>query len=97
LNVSSLSIRSSNDQRADRQLSSIFWSNLVGKEVWRSRQPSFDKPAEGDTTMRFNRLLWIVQGVLAVVCLFTGGMKLVLPLEELVAPIPLPGPFLRFL
>ncbi len=42
-------------------------------------------------------VLWIVQGVLALIFLFTGGMKLVLPLEALTAQIPLPGPFLRFL
>ncbi len=41
--------------------------------------------------------LWIVQGLLALVFLFTGGMKLVLPLEKLTGPIPLPGPFVRFI
>ena len=35
--------------------------------------------------------LWIVQGLLALIFLFAGGMKLVLPLEELKGPIPLPG------
>ena len=29
--------------------------------------------------------------------LFAGGMKLVLPLEAMQAPISLPGPFLRFI
>ena len=41
--------------------------------------------------------LWIVQGVLAALFLFAGGMKLVLPLEELKGPVELPGPFLRFI
>ena len=43
--------------------------------------------------------LWIVQVLLALVFLFTGGTKLVLPLEELLAqmPLPLPGWFVRFL
>lgn len=41
--------------------------------------------------------LWIVQGVLALLFLFAGGMKLVLPLEELTGPIPLPGLFMRFI
>jgi len=41
--------------------------------------------------------LWIVQGLLAAVFLFTGGMKLVLPLEKLAGPVALPGPFLRFI
>ena len=41
--------------------------------------------------------LWIVQGLLALVFLFTGGTKLVLPLEVLRAQSPLPGWFVRFL
>ena len=41
--------------------------------------------------------LWIVQGLLAAVFLFAGGMKLVLPLEELAASTPIPGRFLRFI
>jgi DoxX-like family len=44
-----------------------------------------------------NRALWIVQGLLACLFLFSGGMKLVLPLEKLVGPVPLPGLFMRFL
>jgi hypothetical protein len=42
-------------------------------------------------------VLWIVQALLAVVFLFTGGMKLLLPLEELTAQFPGPGWFVRFL
>ncbi len=42
-------------------------------------------------------LLWIVQVLLALLFLFTGGMKLVLPIEELTAQTPLPGPFVRFI
>jgi uncharacterized membrane protein YphA (DoxX/SURF4 family) len=43
--------------------------------------------------------LWIVQGLLAVLFLFAGGVKLVLPIEEMTKqmPVPLPGLFLRFL
>jgi DoxX-like family len=43
--------------------------------------------------------LWIVQGLLALLFLFAGGMKLVLPLEELTGtgPVPLPGLFVRFI
>jgi len=41
--------------------------------------------------------LWIVQGLLALLFLFAGGMKLVLPIEELTAQTPLPGSFLRFI
>jgi len=43
--------------------------------------------------------LWIVQGLLALLFLFTGGMKLVLPLEVMTEqmPLPLAGWFLRFI
>jgi len=41
--------------------------------------------------------LWIVQGLLALIFLFAGGMKLVLPLEALTGPVALPGLFVRFL
>src|SRR5712692_437586 len=41
--------------------------------------------------------LWIVQGLLALIFLFAGSMKLVLPLEVLTAQMPLPGLFVRFI
>lgn len=41
--------------------------------------------------------LWIVQGLLALIFLFAGGMKLVLPLAALRGPVRLPGLFLRFI
>jgi hypothetical protein len=41
--------------------------------------------------------LWIVQGLLALLFLFTGGVKLVLPLEVLTEQSPLPGWFVRFI
>ena len=41
--------------------------------------------------------LWIVQGLLALLFLWAGGTKLVLPLEKLTGPIPVPGLFLRFI
>jgi len=45
------------------------------------------------------RALWIVQGLLALIFLFAGGMKLILPVEEMTKqmPLPLPGLFLRFI
>jgi len=45
-----------------------------------------------------NIALWIAQGLLGTIFLFAGGMKLVLPIEEMTKqmPIPLPGWFLRF-
>jgi len=47
--------------------------------------------------MRKNTLLWVVQGVLALLFLFAGGMKLALPIEAMKGPIELPGLFLRFI
>jgi uncharacterized membrane protein YphA (DoxX/SURF4 family) len=44
-----------------------------------------------------NIALWIAQGLLAAIFLFAGGMKLVLPVEEMTKQMPLPGLFLRFI
>ena len=44
-----------------------------------------------------NVTLWIIQALLALIYLFTGGMKLVLPLEAMKAPVDMPGWFLRFI
>ena len=41
--------------------------------------------------------LWIVQGLLALLFLFAGGMKLVMPIEALTQQTPLPGLFVRFI
>jgi DoxX-like family len=48
-------------------------------------------------TRKSSALLWSVQGLLALVFLFAGGMKLVLPPEMLKGPIALSGLFLRFI
>jgi hypothetical protein len=80
----------------NRMLVSPFtcWSN----GACRNRQASFDQPIEGDITMRTNTWLWIVQGLLAALFLFAGGVKLVLPVEAMQqGPVALPGPFLRFI
>src|SRR5919198_5922257 len=42
-------------------------------------------------------VLWTIQGLLALLFLFTGGMKLMLPIEVLTAQLPLPGWFVRFI
>lgn len=47
--------------------------------------------------MRKNVTLWVVQGLLAALFLFAGGMKLVMPLENLAGPVALPGLFIRFI
>jgi hypothetical protein len=45
------------------------------------------------------KVLWVVQGLLALLFLFAGGVKLVTPIEEMTKqmPLPLPGLFVRFL
>ena len=44
-------------------------------------------------------VLWIIQGLLALLFLFAGSIKLIMPIEMLTAqmPLPLPGLFLRFI
>ena len=44
-----------------------------------------------------NRALWIVQGLLAALFLFGGTVKLMIPIEEMTAQMPLPGPFIQFI
>jgi hypothetical protein len=43
-------------------------------------------------------VLWTIQALLAVLFLFAGGMKLVMPLEDIAAQsqVALPGIFIRF-
>jgi uncharacterized membrane protein YphA (DoxX/SURF4 family) len=43
------------------------------------------------------KALWVVQGLLALLFLFAGGMKLILPLEQMMGPVPIPGLLLRFI
>ena len=46
-----------------------------------------------------NIALWIIQGLLALLFLFAGGTKLIMPIEEMTKQMtfPLPGAFLRFI
>jgi len=47
-----------------------------------------------------NTVLWIVQVLLALLFIWAGGMKLILPLEKLAGPpgsVVLPGLFVRFI
>ncbi len=46
-----------------------------------------------------NVALWIIQVLLAVLFLFAGGVKLVMPIEEMTKgmPVAIPGLFLRFI
>jgi len=44
-----------------------------------------------------NIALWIIQALLALLFLFAGGMKLIMPIEEMTQQIAMPGLFLRFI
>jgi uncharacterized membrane protein YphA (DoxX/SURF4 family) len=46
-----------------------------------------------------NIALWIIQVLLALLFLFAGGVKLVMPIEEMTKgmPMAIPGLFLRFI
>ena len=46
---------------------------------------------------KINVALWTAQTLLALVFLFAGGVKLVMPVAELTRQSPLPGWFLRFI
>jgi len=49
--------------------------NIVNEHGCRFRRSTLDKPVEENTSMTTNRLLWIVQGLLAALFLFAGGLK----------------------
>jgi uncharacterized membrane protein YphA (DoxX/SURF4 family) len=61
-----------------------------------SQRPSAAHPRRRTAT---SRALWVVQGLLALVFLFAGSMKLMVPVEVLTAQmaLPLPGLFLKFI
>ena len=46
---------------------------------------------------RMTVALWVVQGLLALVFLFSGASKLVMSIEEMTKDVALPGAFLRFI
>ena len=48
-------------------------------------------------TKKMNYTLWTIQGLLAILFLFSGGLKLLLPVAELTKQIPLSGWFVRFI
>jgi hypothetical protein len=53
--------------------------------------------SSGRRARRRNILLWIVQGVLAALFLFTGVVKLTMPIAVLAQVSKLPGAFMRFI
>jgi uncharacterized membrane protein YphA (DoxX/SURF4 family) len=56
------------------------------------------KPAAMDQPSRkLNVLLWVLQILLALLFMFAGVMKFVMPVEEMTKQISLPGWFLHFI
>jgi DoxX-like family len=46
---------------------------------------------------KLNAALWIIQGLLALLFLFAGGVKLILPIAAMAKQVALPGWFLHFI
>ena len=46
---------------------------------------------------KLNVLLWVLQALLAMLFMFSGVMKFVMPVEEMTKQIALPGLFLHFI
>lgn len=46
---------------------------------------------------KLNVVLWIIQGLLALLFLFAGGVKLILPIAAIAKQVALPGWFLQFI
>lgn len=46
---------------------------------------------------KLNVVLWIIQALLALLFLFAGGVKLILPIAAMAKQVALPGWFLRFI
>jgi len=59
--------------------------------------PRIAPSAARRSSKRANASLWAIQTLLALVFLFAGGMKLVVPIEMLKGPVALPGAFMRFI
>ena len=53
--------------------------------------------ATGVPNRKMNVALWILQGLLTALFLFSGVTKLILPIEEMTRQIAFPGLFLRFI
>jgi hypothetical protein len=70
------------------------------KEVLDGQQVSANiSVVAGRRSWKMSATLWSVQTALALIFLFAGGMKLILPVEAMLAqmPLPLPGLFVHFI
>src|SRR5262249_31335118 len=87
LSVDSYACHSINQWKQDDQ--SNFSVEMTGDKGMKS--------IEHKETRIKNYGLWTVQCLLALLFLWAGGVKLVLPLEMLKGPVALPGLFVRFI
>lgn len=63
-----------------------------------NRRSELEAPTEAPMgKAKITYALWIVQVLLALLFVFAGGAKLVLPAEAMKGPVPLPVLFLRFI
>jgi hypothetical protein len=56
-----------------------------------------EKPVVPTNRKRLSALLWVVQGLLALLFLFAGSMKFIMPIEMMTKQTHLPGPFFWFI
>lgn len=54
-------------------------------------------PNDSSRDRRVNTILWTIQIILTVLFLFTGGMKLAMPMDALAKASPLPAAFMKFI
>ena len=69
---------------------------MTERKDFRGRPALEDRDKSPTTKPILSYALWIVQVLLALLFLFAGGAKLVLPAEAMKGPVPLPVLFLRF-
>ncbi len=67
-------------------------SQVMSKQLVSNNEGSAKRKARAVTAT-----LWTIQILLALIFLFAGSMKLILPIEMMTAQMPLPGQFLRFI
>lgn len=53
--------------------------------------------SSGGERKGINVTLWVIQVLLALLFLFSGCMKFIIPIEEMTKQVALPGAFLRFI
>jgi uncharacterized membrane protein YphA (DoxX/SURF4 family) len=68
---------------------------ITGRDAFLKGETMPDRERARRSTV--GRALWVVQALLALLFVFAGVMKLVMPLDQLAGPLPLPGAFIRFI